>query len=281
MRPAASGAALVGPAAPSTPPCGSGENSTTGRVLRDRRAVLEADRRHVDVQVPGEDRLVLQPRQRLAARPQPRRAAELADHPGQLADLLGPGALLGDRGPCARRAHRESAGGTRLIDDRGHDARSRRARAALDSRGGSRQQPPDADRGDHDHHGAPRGTCSAAPPASRAARTRSRRSPTAPRRRPAPASSGRVAAPRARPTAAPAAPGRSRAGPTKRLMMPVTLLPWIARPEPSALLPAWKKLSRRQAGDPEPQHQHHHGARHRPATASTAPAARPRSHRRR
>ena len=33
-------------------------------------------------------------------------------------------------------------------------------------------------------------------------------------------------------------------------MMPVTLFPWIARPEPSAWLPAWKKLSDVRPGIP-------------------------------
>src|SRR5205823_2441993 len=65
----------------------------------DRLPVLEANRRDVDVQGPGEDRLVLEPSKRLATGVQASRSAQAANHPIEAVDLLRPQALLAEVAP--------------------------------------------------------------------------------------------------------------------------------------------------------------------------------------
>ena len=161
-------------------------NSTIGRPLAIAGPYLKPTATTLTRSVPGQDRLVLEAGQRLAARLEPRRAAELRDH-ARRACRSRPCARAGRGGRVLGRARaRPPAARARQRSPR--RARSRPTPATRDSARRLDQQPADAHPGQHDHHRRPARTCSAPAPASRAARTRSRRSP----RRSTPAASASV-----------------------------------------------------------------------------------------
>ncbi len=223
-------------------------NSTIGPAAVDRRAVLEADGRDVDTQHPGEDRLVLQPGQRLAAALEHAGASEPRDHRLEPVDLLRARPVV-PSGPCARRRR------GRRPPERGSRPRPRPQATAASPRGADDlrwlgQQPPDRDRGDHDHQSAGTEHVPRQPgPAVQRERDLEhdpRNHRRRQRQRRAVAAVGRDR----RPTAAPAARAASRACPGTGRPSRTPCCVCSARPEPIAFEPATNGLREVSAGIP-------------------------------